>query len=43
MNECVIGHVPAKLNPANLCAKVIPGGAQQDLVTHALHDDVLTE
>ena len=31
MNECMLtGHVPTKQNPANLCTKVIIGGAQQD-------------
>jgi hypothetical protein len=34
MNKCVTEHVPTKQNPADLCAKVIPGGAQRDcLVT----------
>jgi hypothetical protein len=39
MNKCMTGHVPTKLNPAGLCAKVIPGGAQQDhLLTQIPHD-----
>jgi hypothetical protein len=39
MNESVTGHAPTKQNMANLCAKVIPGGAQRDfLVTSTLHD-----
>ena len=39
MNECITGHVPAKMNPADLCTKVIPGGMQQDsLVTQILYD-----
>jgi hypothetical protein len=39
MSECMTGHVPIKQNPANLCTKVIPGGAQQDcLVMQILHD-----
>ncbi len=39
MNESVTGHAPAKQNMADLCAKVIPGGAQRDfLVTSTLCD-----
>jgi hypothetical protein len=39
MNETMTGHVPTKQNRADLCAKVIPGGAQRDyLVTQILHD-----
>jgi hypothetical protein len=39
MNETMTGHVPTKQNRADLCAKVIPGGAQQDhLVTQTPHD-----
>jgi hypothetical protein len=39
MNECMTGHVPTKRNPADLCTKVVPGGAQRDyLVTYALYD-----
>jgi hypothetical protein len=30
MNECMTGQVPTEQNPAGLCAKVIPGGAQRD-------------
>ena len=33
MGKCTTGHVPTKLNPADLlglCTKVIPGGAQRD-------------
>jgi hypothetical protein len=37
--ECVTGHVPTKQNPANLCTKIVPGGAQRDyLVTRTLYD-----
>jgi hypothetical protein len=39
MNESVTGHVPTKQNMADLCTKVIPGGAQRDfLVTSILYD-----
>jgi hypothetical protein len=39
MNECITGHVPTKQNRADLCTKVIPGGAQRDyLVTSILYD-----
>jgi hypothetical protein len=39
MNETMTGHVPTKQNRADLRAKVIPGGAQQDcLVTQMPHD-----
>jgi hypothetical protein len=39
MGECLTGHVPTKKNPADLCTKVIPGGAQRDyLVTQSLYD-----
>jgi hypothetical protein len=30
MGECITGDVPTKKNPADLCTKVIPGGAQRD-------------
>jgi hypothetical protein len=30
MGESITGHVPTKLNPADLCTKVIRGGAQRD-------------
>jgi hypothetical protein len=37
MGESITGHVPTKQNPADLCTKVIPGGAQQDfLVTQTM-------
>jgi hypothetical protein len=43
MGECMTGHVPTKLNPADLCTKVIPGGAQRDyLVTRILYDITTT-
>ena len=43
MNECMTGHVPTKQNPAGLCTKVIPRGAQQDcLVTQMLYDLTIT-
>ena len=32
MGESITGHVPTKQNPADLCTKVIPGGAQQDFL-----------
>jgi hypothetical protein len=39
MNESVTGHVPTEQNMADLCAEVIPGGAQRDfLVMSTLHD-----
>ena len=39
MNECITGHVPTKQNVADLCTKVIPGGAQRDyLVTQTMYD-----
>ena len=39
MGECTTGHVPTKLNPVDLCTKVIPGGAQPDyLETRILYD-----
>ena len=39
MGECTTGHIPTKENPADLCTKVIPGGAQRDhLVTQLLYD-----
>jgi hypothetical protein len=39
MHKCMTGHVPIKQNPADLCTKVIPGGAQRDCsVTQTLYD-----
>jgi hypothetical protein len=39
MGESITGHVPTKKNPADLCTKVIPGGAQRDfLVTQIMYD-----
>jgi hypothetical protein len=43
MGECMTGHVPTKVNPADLCTKVIPGAAQRDyLVTRILYDITTT-
>ena len=30
MGECVTGHVRSEANPADICAKVAPGGAKRD-------------
>ena len=39
MGESLTGHVPTLKNPADLCTKVIPGGAQRDyLVTQTMYD-----
>jgi hypothetical protein len=43
MNECMTGHVPTKQNRADLCAKVIPGGAQQDALVTMMLCDVTAE
>jgi hypothetical protein len=42
MNKCMTGHVPTKLNPANLRPKVIPGGAQQDCLATQILRDITT-
>jgi hypothetical protein len=42
MNKCMTGHVPTKQKPANLCAKVIPGEAQQDCLVTQILCDVMT-
>jgi hypothetical protein len=43
MNEHMTGHVLTKLNPADPCAKVIPGRAQRDhLAMQIPHADVTT-
>ena len=39
MGESITGHVPMKQNPADLCTKVIPGGAQRGyVVTQTIYD-----
>ena len=39
MGECLTAHVPTKLNPADLCTKVIPGGQKRDsLIDLMLYD-----
>jgi hypothetical protein len=43
MNECMTGHVPTKQNRADLCTKVIPGGAQRDTLVTMMLCDITTE
>ena len=39
MGECLTGHIPTHLNPADLCAKVLPGGQKRNsLINLVLHD-----
>ena len=42
MGECLTAHVPTKLNPADLCTKVIPGGQKRksliDLMLYDIED-----
>ena len=39
MGECLTAHVPTKLNPADLCTDVIPGGPIRDsLIDLMLYD-----
>ena len=42
MNESLTGHVPSVDNPADICTKVVPGGAKQKhfigKVLHELHE-----
>ena len=39
MKESVMGHVPSVDNPADICAKVVPGGAKwKHLIGKVLHD-----
>jgi hypothetical protein len=42
MNESVTGHAPTKQNMADLCTKVIPGGAQRDFLVTSMLCDVTT-
>jgi hypothetical protein len=39
MGECLTGHVPTDENPADVCTKVLPGGAKRDhLIGLVLYD-----
>jgi hypothetical protein len=39
MGECLTTHIPTKENPADLCTKVLPGGAKRDaLISMILYD-----
>jgi hypothetical protein len=39
MGESIIGHVPSTDNPADICAKVVPGGQKRNhLICLLLHD-----
>ena len=39
MGECITGHISTHENPADLCTKVVPGGAKRrHLVGLVLHD-----
>ena len=39
MNESLKGHVPSLDNPADICKKVFPSGAnRKNLIGKALHD-----
>jgi hypothetical protein len=39
MGEILTAHVPTNQNPADICTKVLPGGAKQDyLISLLLHD-----
>ena len=39
MNESLMGHVPSVDNPADICTKVVPGGAKRKhLIGKVLHD-----
>jgi hypothetical protein len=39
MGESIIGHVPSVDNPADICAKVVPGGQKRNhLICLLLHD-----
>ena len=39
MKESLTGHVPSVDNPADICMKVVPGGAnRKHLICKALHD-----
>ena len=39
MGECLTGHIPTNMNPADLCTKVLPGGQKRDhLIGLVLYD-----
>ena len=39
MGECITAHVRSENNPADICTKVVPGGAKRDtLVSLVLYD-----
>ena len=40
MGECVTAHVRSEANPADICTKVVPGGAKRDTLLSMVLCDI---